>query len=125
MLVGIKFISIYLWVNVLVCWLGVLSDTYEYLIGKFASGAGKKAGEFYTPQQVRTVLALLVTVDKTKLKSVHDPTCGSGSLLLRVAKEVKEVSAFYGQESNPTTYNASVTPSILQAREIGSASFIR
>lgn len=83
----------------------VLGDAYEYLIGKFASGAGKKAGEFYTPQQVSTVLARLVTLGKTQLKSVYDPTCGSGSLLLRVAKEVKEVGAFYGQESNPTTYN--------------------
>lgn len=83
----------------------VLGDAYEYLIGKFASGAGKKAGEFYTPQQVSSVLARIVTVGKTKLKSVYDPTCGSGSLLLRVAKEVKEVGAFYGQESNPTTYN--------------------
>lgn len=83
----------------------VLGDAYEYLIGKFASGAGKKAGEFYTPQEVSTVLARLVTIGKTKLKSVYDPTCGSGSLLLRVAKEVKEVTAFYGQESNPTTYN--------------------
>lgn len=83
----------------------VLGDAYEYLIGKFASGAGKKAGEFYTPQQVSTVLARLVTMGKTKLKSVYDPTCGSGSLLLRVAKEVKEVGGFYGQESNPTTYN--------------------
>ncbi len=83
----------------------VLGDAYEYLIGKFASGAGKKAGEFYTPQQVSIVLARLVTAGKTKLKNVYDPTCGSGSLLLRVAKEVKEVGAFYGQESNPTTYN--------------------
>jgi type I restriction enzyme M protein len=83
----------------------VLGDAYEYLIGKFASGAGKKAGEFYTPQQVSKVLAQLVTVGKNKLKSVYDPTCGSGSLLLRVAKEVKKVSAFYGQEMNPTTYN--------------------
>ncbi|HEY5751244.1 MAG TPA: type I restriction-modification system subunit M [Chryseolinea sp.] len=85
----------------------LLGDAYEYLIGKFASGAGKKAGEFYTPQQVSIVLARLVTVGKTKLKSVYDPTCGSGSLLLRVAKEVKEknVGKFYGQESNPTTYN--------------------
>ena len=83
----------------------VLGDAYEYLIGKFASGAGKKAGEFYTPQQVSSVLAQLVTVGKDKLKSVYDPTCGSGSLLLRVAKEVKEVSGFYGQEMNPTTYN--------------------
>lgn len=83
----------------------ILGDAYEYLIGQFASGAGKKAGEFYTPQQVSKVLAKLVTTNKTKLKSVYDPTCGSGSLLLRVAKEVKEVGAFYGQESNPTTYN--------------------
>lgn len=83
----------------------VLGDAYEYLIGQFASGAGKKAGEFYTPQQVSMILAKIVTTGKEKLKSVYDPTCGSGSLLLRVAKEVKEVSGFYGQESNPTTYN--------------------
>lgn len=83
----------------------VLGDAYEYLIGQFASNAGKKAGEFYTPQQVSTILAKLVTTGKSKLKSVYDPTCGSGSLLLRVAKEVKEVSHFYGQELNHTTYN--------------------
>ena len=83
----------------------VLGDAYEYLIGQFASGAGKKAGEFYTPQEVSTVLAKIVTTGKTKLKSVYDPTCGSGSLLLRVKKEVKEVSNFYGQELNRTTYN--------------------
>lgn len=85
--------------------LDVLGDAYEYLIGQFASGAGKKAGEFYTPQQVSIVLAKLVTTGKKKLKSVYDPTCGSGSLLLRVAKEVQEVSNFYGQELNRTTYN--------------------
>ena len=85
--------------------LDVLGDAYEYLIGKFASGAGKKAGEFYTPQEVSMVLAKLVTTGKSKLKSVYDPTCGSGSLLLRVAKEVQEVSNFYGQELNRTTYN--------------------
>jgi len=83
----------------------ILGDAYEYLIGQFASGAGKKAGEFYTPQQVSKILAQLVTTGKTKLKSVYDPTCGSGSLLLRVAKEVEQVGDFYGQESNPTTYN--------------------
>jgi type I restriction enzyme M protein len=85
--------------------LDVLGDAYEYLIGQFASGAGKKAGEFYTPQEVSMVLAKLVTTGKSKLKSVYDPTCGSGSLLLRVAKEVKEVSDYYGQEMNRTTYN--------------------
>jgi len=83
----------------------VLGDAYEYLIGQFASGAGKKAGEFYTPQEVSTILAKIVTTGKTSLKNVYDPTCGSGSLLLRVAKEVEEVSGFYGQEMNPTTYN--------------------
>jgi type I restriction enzyme M protein len=82
-----------------------LGDAYEYLIGKFASGAGKKAGEFYTPPQVSTVLAKIVTTGKTKLKSIYDPTCGSGSLLLRVAREVSEVSNYYGQELNRTTYN--------------------
>jgi len=85
--------------------LDVLGDAYEYLIGQFASGAGKKAGEFYTPQEVSKVLAKLVTTGKSKLKSVYDPTCGSGSLLLRVAREVQEVSNFYGQELNRTTYN--------------------
>jgi type I restriction enzyme M protein len=85
--------------------LDVLGDAYEYLIGQFASGAGKKAGEFYTPQEVSKVLAKIVTTGKSKLKSVYDPTCGSGSLLLRVAKEVEEVSNYYGQEMNRTTYN--------------------
>lgn len=83
----------------------VLGDAYEYLIGQFASGAGKKAGEFYTPPMVSKLLAKLVTQGKDKLRSVYDPTCGSGSLLLRVAKEVKEVGNYYGQESNPSTYN--------------------
>ena len=83
----------------------VLGDAYEYLIGQFASGAGKKAGEFYTPQEVSTILAKIVTTGKKSLKSVYDPTCGSASLLLRVAKEVKDVGQFYGQEMNPTTYN--------------------
>ncbi|NKB77493.1 MAG: type I restriction-modification system subunit M [Gammaproteobacteria bacterium] len=83
----------------------VLGDAYEYLIGQFASGAGKKAGEFYTPQQVSSILAQIVTTGKTRLKNVYDPTCGSGSLLLRVAKEVEHVEDFYGQEMNRTTYN--------------------
>lgn len=85
--------------------LDVLGDAYEYLIGQFASGAGKKAGEFYTPQEVSKILAKIVTSGKSRLKSVYDPTCGSGSLLLRVAKEVEDVNNFYGQEMNRTTYN--------------------
>lgn len=85
--------------------LDVLGDAYEYLIGQFASNAGKKAGEFYTPQKVSQILAKIVTTGKQKLKSVYDPTCGSGSLLLRVAKEVDDIGDFYGQEMNRTTYN--------------------
>lgn len=82
----------------------VLGDAYEYLISQFAANAGKKAGEFYTPQQVSKILAKIVTAGKTNLKNVYDPTCGSGSLLLRVAKEAN-VRKFYGQEFTSTTYN--------------------
>jgi len=83
----------------------VLGDAYEYLIGEFASGAGKKAGEFYTPQPVSTLLARLVTANNKNLKSVYDPTCGSGSLLLRVKREATKVDKIYGQEMNRTTFN--------------------
>ncbi len=83
----------------------VLGDAYEYLIGEFASGAGKKAGEFYTPQSVSTLLAKIVTQGKDRLRSVYDPTCGSGSLLLRVKREVQDVDMIFGQEMNRTTYN--------------------
>ena len=91
----------------------VLGDAYEYLIAQFASGAGKKAGEFYTPQEVSTVLARIVTTGKKRLKNVYDPTCGSGSLLLRVKREVLDPAGagqavgmmIYGQEMNPTTFN--------------------
>lgn len=82
----------------------MLGDAYEYMIGQFAATAGKKAGEFYTPQQVSKILAKIVTQDKKDLKSVYDPTCGSGSLLLRVGKEAN-VRSYYGQEYNNTTYN--------------------
>lgn len=82
----------------------ILGDAYEYLISQFASSAGKKAGEFYTPQEVSKVLAKIVTLGKKRIKSVYDPTCGSGSLLLRVSKEA-DVANFYGQELNQTTYN--------------------
>lgn len=82
----------------------ILGDAYEYLISNFAASAGKKAGEFYTPQQVSRILAKLVTLNKAKLQNVYDPTCGSGSLLLRVGKEAK-VTSYYGQEFNSTTYN--------------------
>lgn len=82
----------------------VLGDAYEYLISQFAANAGKKAGEFYTPQQVSKILAKIVTVGKENLRNVYDPTCGSGSLLLRVAKE-SNVRKFFGQEKIATTYN--------------------
>ena len=85
----------------------VLGDAYEYLIGEFASGAGKKAGEFYTPQCVSMVLSRLVTCQNKNIKNVYDPTCGSGSLLLRVKREATKEHKIkiYGQELNRTTYN--------------------
>ncbi|PIQ91605.1 MAG: type I restriction-modification system subunit M [Parcubacteria group bacterium CG11_big_fil_rev_8_21_14_0_20_39_22] len=82
----------------------VLGDAYEYLISQFAAGAGKKAGEFYTPSQVSRLMAMIVTEDKKKLRSVYDPTCGSGSLLLRLG-DYAQVVDYYGQEYNTTTYN--------------------
>ncbi|PDZ86115.1 type I restriction-modification system subunit M [Bacillus toyonensis] len=82
----------------------VLGDAYEYMISQFAANAGKKAGEFYTPQQVSRILAKIVTAGKSEIRSVYDGTCGSGSLLLRVGKESK-VYKYYGQEKVSTTYN--------------------
>jgi type I restriction enzyme M protein len=82
----------------------VLGDTYEYLIGMYAASAGKKAGEFYTPQNVSKLLARLSTSGLTKVKSVSDCTCGSGSLLIQVGNYVK-AGHYYGNEVNPTTYN--------------------
>lgn len=94
-----------------------LGDAYEYLIGQFAAGSGKKAGEFYTPQQISTILSEIVTLDsqdpstgkKNKLDKVLDFACGSGSLLLNVRKRVKEsggsIGKIFGQEKNITTYN--------------------
>lgn len=82
----------------------ILGDAYEYMIGQFAAGAGKKAGEFYTPQEVSQILAEVVTTGKTRLRDVYDPTCGSGSLLLRTAHN-GNADTIYGQEKNPTTFN--------------------
>lgn len=82
----------------------VLGDAYEYLISQFAAGAGKKAGEFYTPAQVSRLMAMIVTDGKKKLRSAYDPTCGSGSLLLRLG-EYAHIAHYYGQEYNTTTHN--------------------
>ena len=82
----------------------ILGDAYEYLIGEFAAGAGKKGGEFYTPSQVSKILAQIVTLNKPEVKSIYDPTCGSGSLLIR-ARNYAKIGHFYGQELNRTTYN--------------------
>ncbi|MBU3699964.1 MAG: type I restriction-modification system subunit M [Candidatus Kapabacteria bacterium] len=94
-----------------------LGDAYEYLIGQFAAGSGKKAGEFYTPQQISDILSAIVTLDsqepktgpKRRLESVLDFACGSGSLLLNVRKNVAKaggtIGKIYGQEKNITTYN--------------------
>ncbi|MDO9451801.1 MAG: type I restriction-modification system subunit M [Stagnimonas sp.] len=92
-----------------------LGDAYEYLIGQFAAGSGKKAGEFYTPQQISDILSAIVTLDsqepatgqKARLDSVMDFACGSGSLLLNVRKRMGPhgIGKIYGQEKNITTYN--------------------
>ena len=82
----------------------ILGDAYEYMIGQFAAGAGKKAGEFYTPQEVSRILAEIVTTGKTRLRTVYDPTCGSGSLLLQTQK-LGKADAIFGQEKINTTYN--------------------
>jgi len=79
-------------------------DAYEFLMTMYASNAGKSGGEFYTPQEVSELLTKLAIVGKTSVNKVYDPACGSGSLLLRVAKEA-EVVSFYGQEKVSTTYN--------------------
>ncbi len=93
----------------------ILGDAYEYLIGQFAAGSGKKAGEFYTPQQMSTILSRIVTLDsqdpsagkKSKLDKVLDFACGSGSLLLNVRHQMgtRGIGKIYGQEKNITTYN--------------------
>jgi type I restriction enzyme M protein len=92
-----------------------LGDAYEYLIGQFAAGSGKKAGEFYTPQQISTILSRIVTLDSQEPKtgkvpqlgSVFDFACGSGSLLLNVRKQMgpRGIGKIFGQEKNITTYN--------------------
>jgi type I restriction enzyme M protein len=92
-----------------------LGDAYEYLIGQFAAGSGKKAGEFYTPQQISSILSGIVTLDsqepatgKKHLDSVFDFACGSGSLLLNVRHRLMDaggIGKIYGQEKNITTYN--------------------
>lgn len=92
-----------------------LGDAYEYLIGQFAAGSGKKAGEFYTPQQISSILSAIVTLDsqdptlgkRQYLESVFDFACGSGSLLLNVRNQLGPhgIGKIYGQEKNITTYN--------------------
>ncbi|MEO5930137.1 MAG: type I restriction-modification system subunit M [Candidatus Kapaibacterium sp.] len=92
-----------------------LGDAYEYLIGEFAAGSGKKAGEFYTPQRISDILSEIVTLDSQEPKSgkrkhlgsVMDFACGSGSLLLNVRKRMGPhgIGKIYGQEKNVTTYN--------------------
>jgi type I restriction enzyme M protein len=97
-----------------------LGDAYEYLIGQFAAGSGKKAGEFYTPQQISDILSAIVTLDsqepktgtKKRLESVMDFACGSGSLLLNVRKKVAKAGGTIGKitarkrTSPPTTWRA-------------------
>lgn len=83
-------------------------DAYEYLMGMYASNAGKSGGEYFTPQEVSRLLTLLAVYGKTEVNKVYDPACGSGSLLLQSAKILGQNNVrqgFYGQEINLTTYN--------------------
>lgn len=83
-------------------------DAYEYLMGMYASNAGKSGGEYYTPQEVSELLTKITIVGKTEVNKVYDPACGSGSLLLKFAKILGKENVrqgFYGQEINITTYN--------------------
>ncbi len=83
--------------------LDIIGNAYEYLIGKFAAGAGKKAGEFYTPPEVSTLLARLLNPQPGE--RIGDPTCGSGSLLIKCAHQVQSDDyALYGQENNGSTW---------------------
>ncbi len=93
----------------------LLGNAYEYLIGQFAAGSGKKAGEFYTPQQISNILSRIVILDsqdpsngkKPYINNLLDFACGSASLLINVKKhlEPNSISQIYGQEKNITTYN--------------------
>lgn len=96
----------------------ILGDAYEYMIGMFASGAGKKAGEFYTPQEVSQILAGIVVSDCSHPESVYDPACGSGSLLLRTAQEGR-AGMIYAQEKNPTTFNLCRMNMMLHGKDPG------
>lgn len=83
-------------------------DAYEYLMGMYASNAGKSGGEYYTPQEVSELLTRIAVVGKTEVNKVYDPACGSGSLLLKFAKVLGKNNVrqgFFGQEINITTYN--------------------
>ena len=81
----------------------VIGDAYEYLIAHFASDAGRKGGEFYTPSEVSTLLAKLVEPKEGDM--IYDPTCGSGSLLIKAGKEVRSDNfRLYGQEKNGQTH---------------------
>ena len=83
-------------------------DAYEYLMGMYASNAGKSGGEYYTPQEVSELLTRIAIVGKTEVNKVYDPACGSGSLLLNFAKILGKDSVrqgYFGQEINITTYN--------------------
>ena len=87
----------------------VFGDCYEMLMSLYAANAGKSGGEYFTPQSVSNLLARISLDGRTKVNKVYDPACGSGSLLLQTVKEIGKDGVdigFFGQEINPTTYNA-------------------
>lgn len=84
----------------------ILGDAYEYLMRHFATESGKSKGQFYTPAEVSRVIARILGIREAKTSStttVYDPTCGSGSLLLKVADEARTPVTLYGQEKDATT----------------------
>lgn len=83
----------------------ILGDAYEFLIGKFAAESGEKAGEFYTPAFVSELLMKLTSNNIKEVNYVYDPTCGSGSLLIKAKKHLKKIGELLGQEKSTSTYN--------------------
>ena len=98
----------------------ILGDAYEYLMRHFATESGKSKGQFYTPAEVSRVMAKIIGIDKSKSKSqtIYDPTCGSGSLLLKAADEAEKGITIYGQENDNATRGLAKMNMILHGNEI-------
>ncbi len=98
----------------------LLGDAYEYLMSKFATESGKSKGQFYTPAEVSRIMAKVIGADKIKTASttIYDPTCGSGSLLLKVAYEAQTEVSIYGQEKDNATVGLAIMNMYLHNNEL-------